>query len=37
MEFYTGNIARAERMSKDEPMNLHPDRIEQLRSLGYIR
>jgi len=36
MEFHSGIVERAKSLPENEPMNLHPDRIKQLKSLGYI-
>ena len=36
-EWYRRNTAQAKQMSTVQPINMHPDRIKLLRSLGYIR
>jgi arylsulfatase A-like enzyme len=36
-EWYRRNTAQAQQMSRVQPVNLHPDRIKLLRSLGYVR
>jgi len=37
MDFYTGLLARARSMSPLEPVDMSPEEIRKLRSLGYIR
>jgi arylsulfatase A-like enzyme len=37
MEWHRRNKALAARMSELQPINMHPERIERLRALGYIR
>jgi arylsulfatase A-like enzyme len=36
LKFHSNNLERARNMSTNEPLSLHPDRIKQLRSLGYL-
>ena len=36
LRFHSGNLDRARSMSENEAMSLHPDRIKQLKSLGYL-